>query len=148
MVSVGWSEMLLSKNQNMTARRLYVKHRILQVPMNAVAPHPDRGLVRLIPVYPRTGLRRAIPKVHEHVQIFAPALARKVSVVRGRDETNGLGRAHIQVARSMCALLYCVRIELVLVIDHNVVCCFDMSLKSVVRLDEQLSVSFKDHLQN
>ena len=82
---------------------------------------------------------RTILDVHEHVQIVAPALARDVGVVRGGDEPNRLGRARIQVARRVRPLLDRVCVKSVLIVDHNVVRWFHMTLQPVVRLESRNS---------
>ena len=121
---------------------LDVEHRVLQVPVDAIPPQPHRVLVRLLlqrlPVRRRAGprsLRRTVvPRVDQHVQVLAPALARDVGVVRCGHEADRLRRARIQVARGVRALLDCVRVELVLVVDDHIVGRLDVALQPIVRL--------------
>ena len=96
--------------------------------MNALPPHLQGLLVRLLSIHPRSGLRRSVVEVHQDVQILAPTLARDIGVVSGWDEADRLGSARVQVARCVRSLLDRVRVELVLVVDDDVVRWLDVAL--------------------
>lgn len=78
--------------------------------MYPITPHAHRLLIHsfflLIRRPPCAAHRRLfVSQVEQRVEVEPRPLARKVRVVRGWDEADGLGRARIEVARSVRALL-------------------------------------------
>jgi len=91
--------------------------------------------------------RRVAPAalVEKAVYPKAGLLAHDVRVIRGRDEADRLGRARVQVARGVHALLYHVRRQLALVVDHDVMRRFDRPLQARVRLQVEIKVEHRRH---
>lgn len=82
-----------------TERNLDVKHRILQLRMNATTP-PRRRRIK-----PR-GTRRPVRPIQRLAEIAAGARAQQVGVVCGRTDGDGLGGAaeHVaQIVRLLCS---------------------------------------------
>ena len=75
----------------------------------------------------------------------ARALAQNVGIVRGRDETDRLGGAGVEVARRVYALLHVVRPELRLVVQHDVVRRLDRAEEPRVRLEVKVKVEHGRH---
>src|SRR6267142_5259634 len=115
---------------------LEVKHRILEVDVEPIAPHALRGIKHALfgrlaslahgsasRVASRTlassARRRIAPALIEEPVYPKPSLlADDISVIRGRHEADRLGRARVEIARGVHALLNRVGRQLALVVDH------------------------------
>ena len=110
--------------------------------MDSVPPHLLRALEHALLLRLLFFLRPSatphrgpvVSRVEQEVQIVTSALARDVRVVRRRDEADRLGRAPVEVARRVRALLDGVRAQPVLVVHDSVVRRLHVSLQSIVRL--------------
>ena len=94
----------------------------------------------------RIGLRpsthRSLPvQIHQEVvQIAPPAFASQVCIVSGRDQAHGFGRARIQIAGIVRALLDLVSLQLALIVDDRVVRCFHSALETGVCLEIKVEI--------
>ena len=114
-----------------------VEHRILERrPCDASTPgllcFPVDGLLRSA----RGGGAAVAVALQQFVDVRAAALARKIRIVRGRDEAHSLGRASKEVARSVGERLQLVRLEANVVVYDVVVRRARGSLESAVRCEE------------
>ena len=129
--------------------------------MEALAPHTLRrlknALLRRLARPPHRRARRAAPSIRTRSRIASPTLikepmypkarllAHDVCIVRGRHEADRLGRARIQVARRVHALLHHVRRQRRLVVYDHVVRRLDRALQTRVRLQVEVEVEHGRH---
>jgi hypothetical protein len=142
---------------------LEVKHRILQVDVEPIAPHALRGIKHALfcrlaslahggasrvagSALASSARRRIAPALVEEPVYPEPSLlAHDIGVIRGRHEADRLGRARVEIARGVHALLNRVGRQLALVVDHDVVRGLHGPLQPRVRLQVKVEIKHGRH---